>query len=143
MSETRQNCGVFYWHADDDGATQSELNRPALDRYEIQADGFNDMPLIKHFAGYRSMNPSSNGLARQSEVGAHPQMVQRQAGVPDTSLQLALEVPAQSEQTTHTSSGNTSMPSNGNLDDLIEKLWRKLMSKLAIEQERRGLTRWH
>jgi hypothetical protein len=90
-------------------------------------------------------------------LAAHPAPA---AGDRVTAIQRASEFSVQAAASTPTVSAEGRVPvgavvdarvgrtqagaSNGriDLDELVERTWQKLMRKVAIEQERRGYTRW-
>jgi hypothetical protein len=51
-------------------------------------------------------------------------------------------VPSSREEAQVLETGTRASQIQADMDELMEKVWQKLLHKLAIEQERRGCTGW-
>jgi len=80
--------------------------------------------------------PTSVAVARAESPGAALYDPAASAVVPDSGIPL--DVGPRSD----TSLSAPSPDSEADADDIIERAWREVMSRLAIEQERRGYGRW-
>jgi hypothetical protein len=80
--------------------------------------------------------PTSVAVARAESPGSALYDPAASAVVPDSGIPL--DVGPRSD----TSLSAPSPDSGADADDIIERAWREVMSRLAIEQERRGYGRW-
>ena len=110
-----------------------------------------DLPLVAAATAHRTPDPTSAGLLQRqpnATVGTSPQISvpEWSAHLPDLSRQVSPEPTAASRpESTAAASPPTTQGADAsgvNLDDLVDRVSRRLLRQLAIERERRGLTQW-
>lgn len=99
-----------------------------------------ELPLVRPAAGPATVEPAvaGNSLAPNSSLG-HPQLqaqVAPTAPSPLSNVSTVGPAAAPSSQTEPGSGGDR------NLDEVTDKVWRRLLRLLAVERERRGWGRW-
>lgn len=95
------------------------------------------MPLAMPFHTSRLRARASSGTAGAATIRNSTQSVSNQMA---SAQPAAVGEPAQTPGTEALAASG--LQAQVNLDELAEKVWRKLMRTLTIEQERRGATRW-
>jgi len=84
------------------------------------------------------IHPAAPIVAARAEA---PGSAARQPALPPVPA-LEAAVPANVGSVTETPARTDRAEAAPDADDIVERAWRELMSRLAIEQERRGFGRW-
>ncbi|NEP00801.1 MAG: hypothetical protein F6K58_19475 [Symploca sp. SIO2E9] len=140
-------------------SNQSKLNLPLIQRSPErpvvrEMSGTNSpqlpVPLIFSASGVNGSSFSGNGLGVNSSPSiAHngSGVIQRMSStngvsVSNTSLEATNVIQRASENTSGATTNSQSVE-DIDVDELVDKVQHKLMQRLTIESERRGLTQWH
>ncbi|MGK7876557.1 MAG: hypothetical protein AB4426_25655 [Xenococcaceae cyanobacterium] len=131
------------------GVVQPKLERPVVRENSRTDEGRSPVPLVFASPSTSKVPPASNGLDRTGilPVNNHTSnngVIQRMSS-PDSELTSSPPVPPTPVIEQNRGGGDAESTDTSNevdVEDLVDRVQRRLMQRLTIETERRGLRRW-